>query len=159
VARGVGDEEARVLAHDPALAALFDAALRHRADARGLGALVVHAVRPALKDGARPSAERVATVAQRLADGVIGNRGVDALLRSTGDVDADIDAIGLRLVTDEATVIAWVDASFAAAPDKADAFAAGRNHLQGFFVGDVLRRSAGRADPNTVARLVRLRGG
>jgi glutaminyl-tRNA synthetase len=155
VARGVGEEEARVLAHDEALTALFEAALAGRTDAKSLAAFLVHAVRPALRDGARPDAARVARIADRLAAGVIASRGADALLRSTGDVDADIEAFGLRLDQDEEAIRALVAASEAAAPDKAAALRAGRTGLHGFFVGDVLRRSARRADPTAVDRLVR----
>ncbi len=152
--RGVGDEEGRVLAHDPNLAALFEEAFATFADAQSLGAFLVHHARSALKDGVLLNTHRVGTIAKRLAQNVINGRGADVLLRSEGDVDADIDALNLRIITDEGALWAFVLASFAAFPDKEAALRSGKTGLQGFFVGDVMKRSDGRAHAATVSRLM-----
>ena len=62
---------------------------------------------------------------------------------------------GLEQVSDESALAAEVDAVIAAHPDEVAAFRGGKQGLLGFFVGLVMKRTGGQANPQLVNRLLR----
>jgi len=56
----------------------------------------------------------------------------------------------LLLLQDQAQVEAWIDEVLAQHPDKVETYRKGKAGLLGFFVGQVVRRSGGKADPKWV---------
>jgi glutaminyl-tRNA synthetase len=66
---------------------------------------------------------------------------------------------GLAQVSDEAAITAMVDQVLAANPDKVDGYRAGKTGLLGFFVGQVVRSSQGKANPQVVQQLLAARLG
>ncbi|MCA1790611.1 MAG: Asp-tRNA(Asn)/Glu-tRNA(Gln) amidotransferase GatCAB subunit B, partial [Thioalkalivibrio sp.] len=62
-------------------------------------------------------------------------------------------------VSDDARLQRWVDDALAAHPHEADRLRAGEVKLVGFFMGDVMRRSGGKADPGRCAEMLRERAG
>ncbi len=66
---------------------------------------------------------------------------------------------GLAQVNDEGAIGAIVDDVLAANGDKVDQYRGGKTALFGFFVGQVIKRSQGKANPQSVQRLVRDRLG
>ena len=71
-----------------------------------------------------------------------------------GDPEQIIAERGLAQVSDEDTIAALVDEVLAANPDKVDQYRGGKTGLFGFFVGQVVRSSQGRANPQVVQRLL-----
>ncbi len=71
-----------------------------------------------------------------------------------GDVDAIIQARGLQQITDTSAIEAVVDAVIAANPDKVARYQAGKTQLMGFFVGEVMKASKGKANPAVVNALL-----
>ena len=55
---------------------------------------------------------------------------------------------------DTSALEAIVDEVIAANPDKVEAYRAGKTALAGFFVGQVVRASQGKANPQVVQKLV-----
>ncbi len=70
---------------------------------------------------------------------------------SPGDV---VRARGFDAVVDQAALLALVDQSLAAHPDKLAQLRGGKTGLVGFFVGQVVKAAGGKADPALVAKLV-----
>jgi glutaminyl-tRNA synthetase len=64
---------------------------------------------------------------------------------------------GLAQVSDEAVIASLVDKVLAANPDKVDGYRAGKIGLLGFFVGQVVRSSQGKANPQVVQQLLAAR--
>ncbi|MCH7475482.1 MAG: Asp-tRNA(Asn)/Glu-tRNA(Gln) amidotransferase GatCAB subunit B, partial [Gemmatimonadetes bacterium] len=61
---------------------------------------------------------------------------------------------GLRQLSDLKTIEPLVSKVVAENPDKAAQYRAGRTGLWGFFVGQVMKQSAGRANPELVKKVV-----
>jgi glutaminyl-tRNA synthetase len=61
---------------------------------------------------------------------------------------------GLAQVSDEAAIAAMVDRVLAANPDKVDGYRAGKTGLLGYFVGQVVRSSQGKANPQVVQQVL-----
>ena len=76
------------------------------------------------------------------------------LVREGGDPAAIIDARGLRQISDTAELERIIDDVITANPDKAEAWRGGKTGLLGFFVGQVMNRSGGRANPQLVRELL-----
>ena len=72
-----------------------------------------------------------------------------------GSPDAIVEAQGLTQVGDreilEPIVMELVDGH----PDKVEAYRGGKHGLMGFFVGQVMHRTDGKADPKVVQELLR----
>ncbi len=80
---------------------------------------------------------------------------LDEMARSGADPDTIVEARGLTVQDDPETLAVWVAEALAAHPDEVAAYRAGKRGLQGFFVGQVMRASRGRADPAAVQAAVR----
>ncbi len=96
----------------------------------------------------------------RLVDaGRISGKQAKGVLQAMFDSGAEPEAIvaerGLEQVSDEAALQGAVDEAIAANPDAADKVRAGNLNTIGFLVGQVMRRTGGRADPRVVNELLR----
>jgi glutaminyl-tRNA synthetase len=81
------------------------------------------------------------------------------LVQRGGDPREIIAERGLAQVSDEATIASIVNEVLAANPEKVDQYRAGKTGLLGFFVGQVVRSSHGKANPQVVQRLLGARLG
>jgi len=66
---------------------------------------------------------------------------------------------GLAQVNDEGAIADLVDTVLATSPGKVEQYRAGKTALFGFFVGQVIKGSQGKANPRVVQQLVRERLG
>ena len=71
-----------------------------------------------------------------------------------GDVELIVRERGLGAVSDESALEAFVDQAIAANPGPVADFKAGKKAAAGFFVGQVMKLSKGKADPKIVGGLV-----
>ena len=67
-----------------------------------------------------------------------------------GDPAAVAERLGLLQVSDEGALASWVDEVLAANPAEVERYHTGETKLMGFFVGQVMKRSKGKADPKAV---------
>ena len=95
----------------------------------------------------------------RLADdtisGKIAKEVFDAMWRGEGGADEIIEARGLKQITDSGAIEALVDAVIAENPDQVGQFLDGKDKVLGFFVGQVMKRSQGKANPGQVNAVLR----
>src|SRR5712664_895920 len=105
------------------------------------------------------SAERLGALIDLIADSTISSRlakEVFAEMVATGaDAATIVEAKGLRQVTDSGAIEAAIDAVLAAHADKVAEYRAGRDKLYGFFVGQVMRATQGKANPALVNELMK----
>jgi aspartyl-tRNA(Asn)/glutamyl-tRNA(Gln) amidotransferase subunit B len=108
--------------------------------------------------GSPIEAERMGVLLDLIADGTISGRiakDVFAEMVETGGEPASIvEAKGLRQVTDTGEIEAAVDAALAAHPAQAAQFATNPK-LLGFFVGQVMKATQGKANPTLVNELLK----
>ncbi|NQY27302.1 MAG: Asp-tRNA(Asn)/Glu-tRNA(Gln) amidotransferase subunit GatB [Piscirickettsiaceae bacterium] len=101
------------------------------------------------------SAEQLGGLLIRINDntisGKIAKQIFDDLWNSDGDnADAIIEEKGLKQVTDSGAIEAIVDDVIANNSDQAEQYRAGKEQLLGFFVGQVMKASKGKANPAQV---------
>ena len=71
-----------------------------------------------------------------------------------GDTDAIIEKRGLRQITDTSAIEKVIDDVIAASPEQLAQYRAGKDKLFGFFVGQVMKLSKGKANPQQVNELL-----
>ena len=105
------------------------------------------------------SAEQLGGLLDLIADGTISGRLAKEvfaeMLASGDDPAAIVEAKGLRQVTDSGAIEAAIDAVLAAQADKVAEYRAGRDKLYGYFVGQVMRATQGKANPAVVNQLLK----
>ena len=105
------------------------------------------------------SAEQLGSLIDLIADGTISGRLAKdvfaEMVASGADPGAIVEAKGLRQVTDSAAIEAVIDTVLAAQTDKVAEYRAGRDKLYGFFVGQIMRATEGKANPGLVNELLR----
>lgn len=167
VARGVGEEEAAVLAANEALRGLFESVVAALDRPREAAVLLVHDLRPALGDrpleACRATATALAEVLSLVEAGTLTRNAagevVAALVAEGGDAASIVRARGLAAVRDDAALAPTVDAVLAAHPAEAERYRAGEARLLGFLTGQAMRRVGKGADPQRVQALLRERLG
>jgi aspartyl-tRNA(Asn)/glutamyl-tRNA(Gln) amidotransferase subunit B len=111
-------------------------------------------------DSSAVSAATLATLVKRIADGTVSNNAArqvfDALWSGEGqDVDAIIEAKGLRQMNDSSALEAIIDEVVAANAKSVDEFRQGKDKAFNALVGQIMKASRGKANPAQVNELLR----
>jgi aspartyl-tRNA(Asn)/glutamyl-tRNA(Gln) amidotransferase subunit B len=105
------------------------------------------------------AAEALAQLLARIADdtisGKIAKQVFEAMWQGEGSADDIIEARGLRQITDSGAIETLIDAVIAANPEQVQQFRDGKEKVLGFFVGQVMQQSRGKANPAQVNALLR----
>ncbi len=107
--------------------------------------------------------ERLVALLRLIEDGTISGRIAKEVLVETIAQDQDpvriVEARGLRQISDEDALLRIVDAVIADHPGPVAEVRAGKDRALGFLVGQVMRATNGRANPEAANRLLRERLG
>ncbi len=102
--------------------------------------------------------EALAEMVKLIEDGTISNKiGKDLLpelLSNGGSPKEIVESKGLSQISDQDEIEAMIDEVLSANPDELAKFRAGKTKLKGFFVGQVMKRTGGRADPKLTNQLL-----
>jgi aspartyl-tRNA(Asn)/glutamyl-tRNA(Gln) amidotransferase subunit B len=156
---GIPAYDAGVLTVDQAVADYFETVAKGR-DARlacnWVTGNLFAAMNETGKDIENPpvSAAHLGELLDLIADGTINGRiakDVFEAMVETGEAPASIvDSRGLRQVTDTGAIDAAIAQVLAANPDKVAEYKSGKDKLFGFFVGQAMKATAGKANPAAV---------
>ncbi len=168
---GLDPADAEILARDASTSAFFLAAVDASSDAGAednhrSAALVANWMINVLPSvaGGRELAElpmrppEFAALVSLVEEGVVSRRAgaavLEAMARDGGNPREIVERLNLRQVSDAESLIPIVKEVVGGYPDKVEEYRAGKVELVGFFMGQVMRRSGGRADPGVVRRLL-----
>jgi len=87
--------------------------------------------------------------------GKIAKEVFEAMWQGEGSADEIIEARGLKQITDSGAIESIIDEIIAANPDQVEQFRAGKEKVMGFFVGQVMKASKGKANPGQVNQLLK----
>jgi aspartyl-tRNA(Asn)/glutamyl-tRNA(Gln) amidotransferase subunit B len=104
------------------------------------------------------SAARLAALIGRITDNTINNNAArqvfDGLWNQEGEVDAIIEAKGLKQINDTGALEAIIDEVLAANPKNVEEFKAGNAKALNGLVGPIMKASKGKANPAQVNELL-----
>jgi aspartyl-tRNA(Asn)/glutamyl-tRNA(Gln) amidotransferase subunit B len=149
--------DARVLTGEPALARYFEDVVGAGADPKVTANWVMGDVMTTFNQtGTFPvSAGQLAQLISLVGDATVSHQAAkrvySELTRSAGENPrAAAERLGLLQVRDEGALSEWVEEVLAAHPGEVARFRDGEAKLMSFFVGQVMKRSKGKADPKGV---------
>ncbi|VAX14681.1 Aspartyl-tRNA(Asn) amidotransferase subunit B @ Glutamyl-tRNA(Gln) amidotransferase subunit B [hydrothermal vent metagenome] len=109
--------------------------------------------------GSPVSAEMLAGMIIRIKDntisGKIAKEVFEAMWAGEGDADAIIDSRGLKQITDTGAIESVLDEIIVANPKQFEQLKGGKDKLMGFFVGQVMKQTQGKANPAQVNALMK----
>ncbi len=165
---GVKRVDALVICADKEMAYYFESMLAHGAKAKTavtwltselLGRLNKLGV--AIQDSP-VDAESLGRLISKIEDDTVSGKGAKEVLdhmmeHTERDIDAIIEKLGLKQVSDDGAILAIIDEILAANPEKVEEYKAGKEKLFGFFVGQTMKASKGSANPGKVNALLKER--
>ena len=108
---------------------------------------------------ANVNAEAFALLLERIKDNTISGKiakdVLDAMWNGEGSADEVIENKGLKQITDTGAIEAFVDEVIAKNPAQFEELKGGKDKMMGFFVGQVMKMSKGKANPAQVNELIR----
>ena len=161
---GLPEYDAGVLTAEKDVADYFEAALQEYGEAKKLSNWIMGEVmrelndRGATLDACRLQPSELAKLVRLVDDGVIsGNIAKNVfkeLFETGGDPEAHVKAKGLVQISDTSAIEGLVDEVIAENPAEVERFKGGEKKLTGFFVGQVMKKSKGKANPGLVNQLL-----
>ncbi len=162
---GLSEYDADVLTASRAMADYFEQALEACGDAKLAANWVMGELSAALNRDSREIADSpvnaamlggmLARIKDNTISGKIAKQVFEAMWQGEGDADQVIEAKGLKQITDTGAIEKIVDEVIAANPGQAEQLRGGKDKLMGFFVGQVMKQSKGKANPQQVNELLR----
>ncbi len=162
---GLSDYDAGVLVAERPLAEYFENCFAHFEDAKACANWIMGDVQRKLNETGTAvadcpvSPQQLAGLLARIADntisGKIAKTVFEKMWQNSTSADAIIEAEGLKQVTDTGAIEALVEEVIAANPDQVAEYRAGKDKLIGFFVGQVMKASQGKANPGMVNQLLK----
>ena len=164
---GLAPEELDGVTRELTVALMFEAAMEAGASAKAAANWTIHELPREIgsrtMDNLPFSGRELGELAAMVEDGTLSTAAarqvLGVMVNDGGDPRAIVDRLGLRQVSDEGSIAPAVDEVIAANAAKADEYRGGKTGLLGFFVGQVMRKTGGKANPELVNRLVRERLG
>ena len=161
---GLSAYDAGVLAAERALADYFEQVAEIAGDAKlAANWVMVELVGALNRDGrsideAPVTPGALGTLIARIRDETISSKIAktvfEVMITEGGEPDAIIEARGLKQMSDSGELEALVDAVIAENPGQVEQFRAGKTKVLGFFVGQIMKRTGGRANPQQVNALL-----
>ena len=164
---GLSPYDADLLTATPATARFFEEAVAQFPQAKTVANWLVGEVAAHLNehsveiDQTSLTPARLAGLLRLVEDGTVSGRTAKEVLvdmiTSDRDAAAIVEARGLRQISDEEALRQVIEGVIARHPDPVAEVKAGRDRAVGFLVGQVMKATGGRANPEVVNRLLRER--
>jgi aspartyl-tRNA(Asn)/glutamyl-tRNA(Gln) amidotransferase subunit B len=161
---GLSAYDARVLTDDRAIAEYFEAAVAAEGNAKLAANWIMGDISGYLNNekkiiteiALKPEtlAELVGLIADNTISSKIAKDILPELLVQGGSAKELVERKGLIQISDTGALEAAIDEIIAAYPDELSKYRAGKTKLLGFFVGQVMKQTGGRADPKLTNQLL-----
>ena len=146
---GIKADDAALLMQQAEMADYFEQVAKQSGNAKAAANWVIGEILPL--DQHDVSVNALATLIQRIDDNTLSSRTAKTvlteLLTGAEDVDAIIDAKGLKQISDSSELEKLVKDVIANNPAQVEQFKAGKGKVMGFFVGQIMRATQGKANP------------
>ena len=162
---GLSAEDASTLTASRAMADYFETLVDLTGQAKTAANWVMGDLSKALNqaelliDQSPVTPKQLAGLMARIEDGTLSGKMAKevfvAMFAGEGEADVIIEAKGLKQITDENVIADMVATVLAAHPDQVAAYQAGQTKMLGFFVGQVMKASQGKANPAQVNQILK----
>jgi len=161
---GLSLDDARLLTSSPELAHYFESAVKHHpTNPKAIANWVMTEVLRELKArhaevASALAPERLARLVAMVDSGAVSGRGAKEVLAAIWESGEEpttaTSRLGLTQVRDSGEIADWVEMVMREHPGPVAQYREGKTKALGFLVGEVMKRSSGRADPRQVRDLL-----
>ncbi|MCZ8065914.1 MAG: Asp-tRNA(Asn)/Glu-tRNA(Gln) amidotransferase subunit GatB [Microcystis sp.] len=161
---GLSAYDARVLTDDRTVAEYFETAVIAGANAKLVANWISQDIAAYLNNNkltiteialqASDLAELVKLIETGTISGKIAKEILPELLTQGGSPKALVQKKGLIQISDTSAIEKLIEEIIAAHPSELEKFRAGKTNLKGFFVGQVMKKSGGKADPKLTSQIL-----
>ncbi|MEB3229077.1 MAG: Asp-tRNA(Asn)/Glu-tRNA(Gln) amidotransferase subunit GatB [Synechocystis sp.] len=162
---GLSAYDAQVLTTDREVADYFEAAVVAGADTKLVSNWVTQDIAAYLNSNPtltindlalspQALAELISLITQGTISGKIAKDILPELLEKGGSPKAIVESRGLIQLSDPEELTTIIKAVIADHPKELEKFRSGKGNMQGFFVGQVMKRTGGKADPKLTNQLI-----
>ena len=162
---GLEESEAKIISSSKAMANMFEEASTKTDDAKLIAKWLVGDVSALLNkdnieiDESNLSSENFGKLIERISDttisGKIAKSVLEEIWENGSDVDQIIETKGLVQIQDESLLEEIARKVIDANPDQVAAYKNGKDKLFGFFVGQVMKETQGKANPKSVNKILK----
>jgi aspartyl-tRNA(Asn)/glutamyl-tRNA(Gln) amidotransferase subunit B len=161
---GLSPYDTRVLTEDRQVAEYFEATVESGGDTKQAANWIMGDITAYLKNeklniteialSPRDLAELIGLIDSKTISGKIAKDLLPQLLSEGGSPKKLVESKGLTQISDTGELEKIIDELLAAHPQEVEQFRNGKTKLKGFFVGQVMKRTSGRADPKLTNQLL-----
>jgi aspartyl-tRNA(Asn)/glutamyl-tRNA(Gln) amidotransferase subunit B len=161
---GLSAYDARVLTDDRTVAEYFETAVIAGANAKLVANWISQDIAAYLNNNkltiteislqASDLAELVKLIETGTISGKIAKEILPELLTQGGSPKALVEKKGLIQISDTSAIEKLIEEIIAAHPSELEKFRSGKTNLKGFFVGQVMKKSGGKADPKLTSQIL-----
>ena len=162
---GLNDYDASVLTNNRDMADYFECVAKSSGDAKLAANWVAGELQALLKKNnweikeSPIQADRLATLIARIKDntisGKIAKTVFEAMIKDSSNVDDIIEAKGLKQITDIGEIAKLVNEIIANNPEQVEQFREGKEQVLSYLVGQAMKLSRGKANPDQVNQILR----
>ena len=162
---GLEESEAKIISSSKAMANMFEEASSKTDDAKLIAKWLVGDVSALLNkdnieiDESNLSSENFGKLIERISDttisGKIAKSVLEEIWENGSDVDQIIETKGFVQIQDESLLEEIARKVIDANPDQVAAYKNGKDKLFGFFVGQVMKETQGKANPKSVNKILK----
>ncbi len=161
---GIKEYDASVITSTVEMARFFEDMIKEGAGAKLSTIWLTGELQARLKEGVTlltspVDSKKLATLVKRIEDSTISAKAakdvLDYLMKNSLSVDEAIEKLGLKQVSDDGAIQAMIDDIISSNSDKVEQYKNGKEKLFGFFVGQVMKASRGKANPAKVNELLK----
>ena len=165
VEQGLSEYDANVLVNQMEMALYYDELLKAGADPKTASNFLMGEVAAYLKEEkisineSKLTVENFVKLLNLLKKGTISNNIAKGLvidiLKTGADAEKLVEERGLSVISDESSILPIVQKIVASNPEQVAAYKGGRDKLFGFFVGQAMKETKGRANPQLLNKLLK----
>ncbi|RXJ68686.1 Asp-tRNA(Asn)/Glu-tRNA(Gln) amidotransferase GatCAB subunit B [Halarcobacter ebronensis] len=163
---GIKEYDASVITSSLEMANYFDEMMKESINSKNAVTWLTVELQGRLKEGitlenSPVDSKTLAKLISRIDDNTISGKAakevLDYLMENSEEVDAVIEKLGLKQVSDDGALLEIIDGILAANEDKVAEYKGGKEKMFAFFVGQVMKISKGSANPQKVSALLKER--
>ena len=162
---GLDESEAKIISSSKTMANMFEAASSKTDDAKLVAKWLVGDISALLNkdnidiDESNLSAENFGILIERISDSTISGKIAKSVLEEVWETASDVDEIiqskGLVQIQDETILEDIAKKVIESNPNQVSAYKAGKDKLFGFFVGQIMKETQGKANPKAVNEILK----
>jgi len=161
----IPENDAQIISSSKSLATFFEECMQNAKDAKLLSNIIIGDISSLLNKenieitDSKLSTKNVSELVNLVTEGVISGKIAKTVLEETWDSGLSpieiVESSGLKQIDDDDEIERIIDKIISEHPDQVSAYKGGKDKLFGFFVGQIMKATQGKANPATANKILK----